>query len=50
MLSGEALNRMQGELGMWDHLINAGFVLVCALFLVWILFTLATGVTLNALL
>jgi hypothetical protein len=35
---------------MLDHLVNAGLVLVFALVLIWMLLTVATGVTLNGLL
>ncbi len=35
---------------MLDRLVNVGLVLVFALVLVWLLFTLATGLTLNGLL
>ncbi len=35
---------------MLDQLVNAGLALVFALFLVWMLLTLATGMTLHALL
>jgi hypothetical protein len=35
---------------MLDHLVNAGLVLVFALVLAWMLLTVATGLTLNALL
>ncbi len=35
---------------MLDHLVNVGLVLVFALVLAWLLFTLATGMTLNGLL
>jgi hypothetical protein len=35
---------------MLDHLVNAGLVLVFALVLVWMLLTVATGLTLNGLL
>ncbi len=35
---------------MLDQLVNAGLAIVLALFLVWMFLTLATGVTLNALL
>jgi hypothetical protein len=35
---------------MLDHLVNAGLVLVFALVLIWMLLTVATGLTLNGLL
>ena len=35
---------------MLDRLVTTGLVLVCALVLVWMLVTVATGVTLNSLL
>jgi hypothetical protein len=35
---------------MLDHLVTTGLVLVFALVLVWMLVTVATGVTLNSLL
>ncbi len=34
---------------MLDQFVNAGLVIVLALFLVWMVVTLATGVTLNGL-
>ena len=35
---------------MFDQLVNAGLVLVFVLVLAWMIFTVATGITLNGLL
>ncbi len=44
------MSRGRGEVGMLDHLVMAGLVLVFALVLTWMVLTVATGVTLNGLL
>ena len=44
------MSRRREEVGMLDHLVMAGLVLVFALVLAWMLLTVATGVTLNGLL